>query len=199
MPSRAKGFTRLAVPSLAVLVTAGTLSWPSAAQAQTPGLTEGQLYALLSQAQQSATTSADETPSPDPQQSTEESTDPSTEPSTEPAAPAEPPPADVPSDETTAPSSSEPSVEPSEGAATGTQEPSDVTAPTPEVTEAPDPGQTDGAGRAVPPQRAVPPRSLRSASVRTARPPARSPGLPSRRRWATSIPASSRTSRSTSS
>ena len=46
--------------------------------------------------------------------------------------------------------------------------------------------------------RAVPPRSPRSAPE-AARPPVRSPSSPSRRRWVTSTPASSRTSRSTSS
>ena len=150
MPSRAKGFTRLAVPSLAVLVTAGTLSWPSAAQAQTPGFTEGQLYALLSQAQQSATTSTDETSSPAPQQSTQEPTEPSTQPSTEPSTE----PLTRASTHRRTERRTDRSVrQRAERRAVGRvprREPRGPrTAPRrPRMTEAPDPSQTDGAGTA---------------------------------------------------
>src|SRR5688500_15833619 len=66
MSRRVRGFTRFAVPSLAVLVTAGTLARPSPARAQTAELTASQLYAVLAQAQASGTASTDEPSSPPP-------------------------------------------------------------------------------------------------------------------------------------
>src|SRR5688572_1273802 len=70
MSRRVRGFTRFAAPSLAVLVTAGTLAWPSPAEARTAELTASQLYALLARAQASGTAPTDETSSPTPEPST---------------------------------------------------------------------------------------------------------------------------------